>query len=278
MSSPPLGVIVAEQTGTGTAAETIGNDTAAARGDTAHIEDYTGTAAADTGGVAEQTGTGTAADGDIRGVSESTVYESAADGDIRGVSESTMYERAADGDIRGVSESTMYERAADGDIRGVSESTMYESAATKDTADSQADAGGEHTPRKPNYNVTEVNDNNTTTNDSVIDKSQSYLKRDDLVRIFRRKESALNISVRDALRTRGDGAKEVILAELNQMIQKSVWTPIHPKTLSEEERSKIIRSSMFLKEKYLANGDFENLKARLVARSEERRVGKECSS
>ena len=151
MSSPPLGVIVAEQTGTGTAAETIGNDTAAARGDTAHIEDYTGTAAADTGGVAEQTGTGTAADGDIRGASESTVYESAADGDIRGVSESTMYERAADGDIR-----------------GVSESTMYESAATKDTADSQADAGGEHTPPEPNYDVTEVNDNDARTNDAVI--------------------------------------------------------------------------------------------------------------
>ena len=88
MSSPSLGVSVAEQTGTGTAAETIGSDTAAARGDTAHIEDNTGTG----------TGTGadeSAADGDIRGASESTVYESAADGDIRGVRESAMNESAA---------------------------------------------------------------------------------------------------------------------------------------------------------------------------------------
>ena len=83
--------------------------------------------------------------------------------------------------------------------------------------------------------------------------------------MFRHKESALTISVRDALRTRGDQAKEVILSELMQMIQKSVWTPVRTESLTEKERSGIIRSSMFLKEKFLANGEFEKLKARLVA-------------
>jgi Reverse transcriptase (RNA-dependent DNA polymerase) len=37
------------------------------------------------------------------------------------------------------------------------------------------------------------------------------------------------------------------------------------RTLTAEQRSSIIRSSMFLKEKFLATGEFEKLKARLVA-------------
>jgi hypothetical protein len=49
------------------------------------------------------------------------------------------------------------------------------------------------------------------------------------------------------------------------MLTKRVWTPVDGKKLTAEERSRIIRSSMFLKEKYLASGEFEKLKARLVA-------------
>ena len=86
-----------------------------------------------------------------------------------------------------------------------------------------------------------------------------------LLDMFRHKEAALTISVRDALRTRGDSAKVVIMSELKQMIQKAVWTPILANTLTEKQRLGVIRSSMFLKEKFLANGDFEKLKARLVA-------------
>jgi Reverse transcriptase (RNA-dependent DNA polymerase) len=57
----------------------------------------------------------------------------------------------------------------------------------------------------------------------------------------------------------------VIMKELNQMLTKRVWTPVDGKKLTAEQRSQIIRSSMFLKEKYLASGEFEKLKARLVA-------------
>jgi Reverse transcriptase (RNA-dependent DNA polymerase) len=49
------------------------------------------------------------------------------------------------------------------------------------------------------------------------------------------------------------------------MINKKVWTPIDGRKLTAEERRSIIRSSMFLKEKYLATREFEKLKARLVA-------------
>ena len=78
-------------------------------------------------------------------------------------------------------------------------------------------------------------------------------------------EYVLNITVNEALRTRGRDAETVIQKELNQMIEKKVWTPVQVRKLSGEEKSRIIRSSMFLKEEFLASGEFEKLKARLVA-------------
>ena len=79
------------------------------------------------------------------------------------------------------------------------------------------------------------------------------------------KERVLNISVNEALRTRGKDAEVVIMKELGQMLRKKVWTPVDIKSLSYNEKRRIIRSSMFLKEKFLASGEFEKLKARLVA-------------
>ena len=75
----------------------------------------------------------------------------------------------------------------------------------------------------------------------------------------------LNLSVNEALRTRGDAALSVIEKELKQMIDKKVWGPVDVNGLSGEEKHRIFRSSMFLKEKFLASGEFEELKARLVA-------------
>ena len=75
----------------------------------------------------------------------------------------------------------------------------------------------------------------------------------------------LNISMNEALRTRGDAAVDVIEKELRQMVDKKVWEPVNVKDLSLDEKRRIIRSSMFLKEKFLASGEFEKLKARLVA-------------
>jgi hypothetical protein len=52
--------------------------------------------------------------------------------------------------------------------------------------------------------------------------------------------------VREAIRTRGEEVERVIMKELSQMITKGVWTPVDGRKLTAEERSRIIRSSMFL--------------------------------
>ena len=44
-----------------------------------------------------------------------------------------------------------------------------------------------------------------------------------------------------------------------------MWHPIHAQSLSSKERTAIIRSSMFLKDDYLASGALKKFKARLVA-------------
>jgi hypothetical protein len=76
---------------------------------------------------------------------------------------------------------------------------------------------------------------------------------------------AFKISVRAALRDREDEARPVIMAELQQMVNKNVWHGVHSTDLAIAERKAVIRSSMFLKDKYMASGAFDKLKARLVA-------------
>ena len=53
--------------------------------------------------------------------------------------------------------------------------------------------------------------------------------------------------------------------ELRQIKTKKVWHGVKRKDLSIQQNKAIIRSSMFLKDKYLASGTFEKFKARLVA-------------
>jgi hypothetical protein len=74
-----------------------------------------------------------------------------------------------------------------------------------------------------------------------------------------------NVSVRNALKTRGKEAREVIDKELQQMLDKRVWTPIMRSDLTEGQRASVIRSSMFLKRKTNPDGSFNKYKARLVA-------------
>jgi hypothetical protein len=82
---------------------------------------------------------------------------------------------------------------------------------------------------------------------------------------WRDTEFAFKISVRMAMRDRPEEARPVIMAELQQMVDKRVWHAVHLRNLSEDQRKRVIRSSMFLKDKYLASGAFERFKARLVA-------------
>ena len=48
------------------------------------------------------------------------------------------------------------------------------------------------------------------------------------------------------------------------MVDKKVWHGIHSTSLTAAERKAVIRTSMFLKDKYMASGAFDKLTARLV--------------
>ena len=76
---------------------------------------------------------------------------------------------------------------------------------------------------------------------------------------------ALHITVSTAIKKLGDKAFIAIRKELQQLLDKTVFEFKHENQLSNRQLKKIIRSSMFLKEKFDAAGIFEKLKARLVA-------------
>ena len=76
---------------------------------------------------------------------------------------------------------------------------------------------------------------------------------------------AFKMSVKAAMRDRPKEALPVIETELRKMYNKTVWHGVHLRDLTKTQRCTIIRSSMFLKDKYFASGAFEKFKARLVA-------------
>jgi len=86
-----------------------------------------------------------------------------------------------------------------------------------------------------------------------------------LTRPWHDREFAFKIAVKKAMKDRPQEAERVIMEELGQIHGMGVWHGVHPKKLTHAQRKAILRSSMFLKEKYTASGAFEKLKARLVA-------------
>jgi hypothetical protein len=80
-----------------------------------------------------------------------------------------------------------------------------------------------------------------------------------------RDEVGLHITVSKALKKMPRQALREMYRELRQMVDKSVWNPVQRRRLSSKQLRSVIRSSMFLKEKFLPSGDFDKLKARLVA-------------
>ena len=81
-----------------------------------------------------------------------------------------------------------------------------------------------------------------------------------------RQLSAYHISVREALKKFSKSAiKSIVKEVINVYGYGSNITPIKASDLKHKQRKQIIRSMMFLKDKYLPTGEFEKLKARLVA-------------
>jgi hypothetical protein len=78
--------------------------------------------------------------------------------------------------------------------------------------------------------------------------------------------SLTQMSVKKGLAKHGKAAKMAVAKEFKQLFrEKKVLKPTMWSRLSRSDKQKVIRSSMFLKEKYDAFGVFEKLKGRLVA-------------
>jgi hypothetical protein len=76
---------------------------------------------------------------------------------------------------------------------------------------------------------------------------------------------ALKVSLTTGQLRYGAEADRAAIAEVTGIHEKGVFEGVHWKSLSIAEKKKIIISQLFLKEKYMSTGDFEKLKARLVA-------------
>jgi len=90
----------------------------------------------------------------------------------------------------------------------------------------------------------------------------------------------MNLGVGEAIREFGDTASDTCKAELQQLfVEKKALQPVRWTELSKEQKHKVIRSHMFLKEKY-EDGAFVKMKARLVAdgRMQDRTVYPDHSS
>jgi hypothetical protein len=79
------------------------------------------------------------------------------------------------------------------------------------------------------------------------------------------RQYGMRISVTKALKTIGKAAVTSIAKELVGIHNAKGWKPIRFCDTSRAQRAKMVRSFLFLKEKYTSTGDFEKLKARLVA-------------
>ena len=73
------------------------------------------------------------------------------------------------------------------------------------------------------------------------------------------------MTVKDSIDKLGNIAADSIKKEMQQMCEKDEWEGVLISSLSQTQRSDIITSSMFLKDKYTADGKFDKLKSRLVA-------------
>ena len=74
-----------------------------------------------------------------------------------------------------------------------------------------------------------------------------------------------HITVRQGVKSRGRAAVLSMKQELASLLKKEAMHPVLLKDLSKTQRKKVLRSCMFLKEKFNSMGDFEKLKSRLVA-------------
>ena len=77
-------------------------------------------------------------------------------------------------------------------------------------------------------------------------------------------EFIFNMTIQESMMKHGSVAEEAIHKEVSGIMLKKSWEPVRPEEI-RNLGAKVIPSRMFLREKFLANGVFDRLKARLVA-------------
>ena len=82
---------------------------------------------------------------------------------------------------------------------------------------------------------------------------------------FMKRTFSLNMTVNQAIKKLGYTAIYSVVKEMIQLSDLDVLHGVRVEDLTQEQTNRIITSSMFLKEKFTADGVFEKLKARLVA-------------
>ena len=103
-----------------------------------------------------------------------------------------------------------------------------------------------------------------TTIESGADNGNHTVKNNEILDMFRYGTEAEEA---EALWTRGDAAQDVITAELRQMVTRKLWTPVHTHQLTDLEKGRVIRSSMFLKNSKLDSSLGGTCKTRIFTRT-----------
>lgn len=109
--------------------------------------------------------------------------------------------------------------------------------------------------------------------DPPLDQARQAIIADRIKALTSAKERAkkhhqvFNIKVKEALKKMPKETMNSLFKEITQMVDKKVWKGVIPSQVKSFKQQKkiVIKSFMFLKEKFLSNGEFEKLKARLVA-------------
>ena len=100
------------------------------------------------------------------------------------------------------------------------------------------------------------------TKEELVESARRYPLRDNRGSW---KEYGLHISVKRAVQQFGSAATtESMISELKTLHERGTWEPVLWNSLSGAQKRSTIRSFIFLKDKYLADGTFEKLKSRLV--------------
>ena len=74
--------------------------------------------------------------------------------------------------------------------------------------------------------------------------------------VAKKHKLVFHITVRQGIKTRGKDAVKSMKLELKSLMNKEAMHPVMLETLSKTQRKKILRSSMFLKEKFNSMGEF----------------------